>query len=332
MMASLDHKDEEGSRHNDLKVHREDPEDDDHDISRQKQPSCSSSLSNSSVESVALENNDNGIADNTFQSKHADNEPPAFSYSSDFAYPSPVWSFQSASTPQFPPSQMMARPGYDPNRIPLSIFSGRPTNPLAWSHTSNESLFSIQAGNSSFAREQFFIGNKCVESPRFDESISKSTALHPVGDVVPSNCADNDIEGHSDSLSTRVACEETRDSPFVMHCESVKTLAESAAIVLHETPEAEDNSKEARVPREEAKDVTSVSCRSQESRISNRSFQFPLFSSIQSGKKSKTTIKSEKQEEDKPFEAPSAKAEKAPNPPRPRNRWYFPSCCRSLCR
>ncbi|KAK4271919.1 hypothetical protein QN277_020541 [Acacia crassicarpa] len=310
-MASLDHKDEEGSVNN-LKLHLQHPEDNAHPISRKKQSRCSSSLSDSSLESVALENNEkDGIAD-TFESKHV----PAMSYSSDNAYPSPVWSFQSASTPPHPPTQMMARPaGYDPNRIPLSIFSSRPANPLAWSYASNESLFSIQAGNNSFSKLHFFpADNKCVES-------------------APNNCADNDIieERLPDSLSTRVSFEETIGSPMVMQCESFKSLAESSTIVLHETRE-DNNSKKANAPREEAKNIASLSCRSEESRTSNRSFQFPLLStSVKVGRKSKL---GEKQEEDKALEAACAKAdEKAPNArPRIRKRWYLPSCACSPCR
>ncbi|GKV08849.1 hypothetical protein SLEP1_g20421 [Rubroshorea leprosula] len=45
--------------------------------------------------------------------------------------------------------------GYDPNRIPSSIFSSKPTSPMDWSVASNESLFSIQMGNNSFTREQY---------------------------------------------------------------------------------------------------------------------------------------------------------------------------------
>ncbi|KAK8937172.1 hypothetical protein KSP39_PZI012453 [Platanthera zijinensis] len=45
----------------------------------------------------------------------------------------------------------------DPNRIPMSVFARNPAaaaTPKDWSVASNESLFSIQMGNSSFSREQ----------------------------------------------------------------------------------------------------------------------------------------------------------------------------------
>ncbi|KAG0488193.1 hypothetical protein HPP92_006721 [Vanilla planifolia] len=49
----------------------------------------------------------------------------------------------------------------DPNRIPVSIFARSPVaSPMEWSMASNESLFSIQMGSSSFSREHglFLLG------------------------------------------------------------------------------------------------------------------------------------------------------------------------------
>ncbi|KAF5752048.1 hypothetical protein HS088_TW02G01068 [Tripterygium wilfordii] len=54
-------------------------------------------------------------------------------------------------TTQSPPIQTMDRSGgYDPLRIPSSIFaSSKPSTPMEWSVASNESLFSLHIGNSS---------------------------------------------------------------------------------------------------------------------------------------------------------------------------------------
>ncbi|XP_022133869.1 uncharacterized protein LOC111006315 [Momordica charantia] len=52
---------------------------------------------------------------------------------------------------------------HDPNRIPVSIFSGKPSNPMEWSTASNESLFSIHVGNNSFSRDHFNFFNKSGE-------------------------------------------------------------------------------------------------------------------------------------------------------------------------
>ncbi|KAM1322910.1 hypothetical protein PS2_015399 [Malus domestica] len=63
------------------------------------------------------------------------------------------------SATQSPPTQMMERPGdpaSSPYRIPDYVFArNKSTAPLEWSTESNESLFSIQMGNTSFTKDQF---------------------------------------------------------------------------------------------------------------------------------------------------------------------------------
>lgn len=54
-------------------------------------------------------------------------------------------------------------PGYDPNRIPASIFSTKQGNNADWSTTSNESLFSIHLGNNSFSRDYAILFGKSGE-------------------------------------------------------------------------------------------------------------------------------------------------------------------------
>ncbi|XP_071927937.1 uncharacterized protein [Coffea arabica] len=55
-----------------------------------------------------------------------------------------------------PPIQVMERPrGYDPDRIPASVFA-KPASPVDWSVASTESLFSIPIGNASFSRDHAF--------------------------------------------------------------------------------------------------------------------------------------------------------------------------------
>lgn len=62
---------------------------------------------------------------------------------------------QNGSPTQSPPIQTMTRSeGYDPNRIPASVFASKAaTTPLEWSVASSESLFSIHVGNPSFTNE-----------------------------------------------------------------------------------------------------------------------------------------------------------------------------------
>lgn len=63
------------------------------------------------------------------------------------------------SPKQTPPLQVMERPGgYDPLRIPSSIFEkNKGTPPMDWSVASNESLFSIHVGNNSFSRDHVLL-------------------------------------------------------------------------------------------------------------------------------------------------------------------------------
>ncbi|KAH0732690.1 hypothetical protein KY290_003538 [Solanum tuberosum] len=91
---------------------------------------------------------------------------PAALSSPDVSSQAPQWSMISSSpreetgNPLFPqnveamksPPSMDHPPGYDPNRIPKSIFSSKPTT-TDWSTASNESLFSIQMGANSFSTD-----------------------------------------------------------------------------------------------------------------------------------------------------------------------------------
>lgn len=72
--------------------------------------------------------------------------------------------------------------GYDPNRIPSSIFNSRPTNPMEWSVASNESLFSIHMGNNSFSRDQAFLLYRSGELMKLDEVFSVPNALPPLSE------------------------------------------------------------------------------------------------------------------------------------------------------
>lgn len=74
-----------------------------------------------------------------------------------------------------PPVQMMERPdGYDPGRIPASVFSDKPENPLDWSNSSNDSLFSIQH---SFSRKSSFPSRVSGEFPRLNDLNNSKSKL-----------------------------------------------------------------------------------------------------------------------------------------------------------
>ncbi|KAL8528454.1 hypothetical protein ACS0TY_006038 [Phlomoides rotata] len=80
-----------------------------------------------------------------------------------------------------PPVQMMGQPpGYDPNRIPASVFSTKQAgnNAADWSATSNESLFSIHLGNNSFSRDYAILFGKYGESPKL-EDLNGGSQMNP---------------------------------------------------------------------------------------------------------------------------------------------------------
>lgn len=62
-------------------------------------------------------------------------------------------------TTQAPQVQVMdLSGGYDPYRIPSSVFArSKSTTPMEWSVASNESLFSIHIGNTSFSKDHLFL-------------------------------------------------------------------------------------------------------------------------------------------------------------------------------
>nr|KJB50562.1 hypothetical protein B456_008G176900 [Gossypium raimondii]KJB50563.1 hypothetical protein B456_008G176900 [Gossypium raimondii] len=91
----------------------------------------------------------------------------------------PIVAQESALT-QSPPIQVMDRgvEEYDPYRIPSAVFSiSKSSAPMDWSLASNDSLFSIKVGSTSFARD--LIQNKetarGVEKP--DDTAKDKTAL-----------------------------------------------------------------------------------------------------------------------------------------------------------
>ncbi|XP_059451325.1 uncharacterized protein LOC132182149 [Corylus avellana] len=167
--------------------------------------------------------------------------------------PSPVWSNQSGSGAQSPSIQLMGRPaGYDPNRIPSSIFSSKSTTPMEWSVASNESLFSIHIGNSSFSRDHFIMfNNRSGEIPRSDE-LMMASAPGPLPRLPPSE---------PDKTKTADVATEAAN--------------ETNNAVWKGSPK--DDHKGRATPVEDVGYYNTVSYRSDESNASTRSFHFPFF-------------------------------------------------------
>lgn len=108
----------------------------------------------------------NPLSNQNHESVSSPDSTPKFTHSStDISAENEMQvSSQEPSEMKSPPTQTMSQqpPGYDPNRIPTSIFSSKPTN-SEWSTASNESLFSIHMGNNSFSRDYAILFGKSGE-------------------------------------------------------------------------------------------------------------------------------------------------------------------------
>lgn len=115
-----------------------------------------------------------------------------------------------------PPIQTMGHPpGYDPNRIPSSIFSSKPASGSEWSTTSNESLFSIQMGNNSFSRDYTFLFGKSDDLSRLEDwNTSQSNQLGMPGDFPRLE------EWNNAQVNSQAASEAKSNTPTCLHASS----------------------------------------------------------------------------------------------------------------
>ncbi|XP_052204324.1 uncharacterized protein LOC127809517 [Diospyros lotus] len=101
-----------------------------------------------------------------------------------------------------PPMQTMGRTseeggGYDPNRIPSAVFSGKPATPMEWSVASNESLFSIHMGNNSFSRD-----NAILKSGELTKSGELMINFNKSGRLPASESNSDELKKSPSSLPT----------------------------------------------------------------------------------------------------------------------------------
>ncbi|KAF5449515.1 hypothetical protein F2P56_029951 [Juglans regia] len=119
------------------------------------------------------------------------------------------------SPTQSPQVQVMNRSGgYDPNRIPSSVFArSKSTTPMEWSVASNESLFSLHIGNASFSKDHVFLFGdlKPEELIKSDELF----ALSPTSPLPELGTDKKNIKIAHDSEATVVADEIVKDSERV---------------------------------------------------------------------------------------------------------------------
>lgn len=235
--------------------------------------SCSSSSSSSLDESFDI---DQVAVDPSFETKLPDLIEPLGPVASPQTN---VWSTQSGSSSQSPQIPLAGgRPsGYDPSRIPSSVFAGKPSSAMDWSVASNESLFSIHVGNNSFSREQYLLMlNKSEEHGKLDEIFNVPTPLTSVAETVQTKTTSAsvviepvEIDHHSDQ-SVETESVET-ESENLEEEETVETTVSSH--VEKDSIEAPEETKE--IVRQEIKG-SAISHSSHESNHSSQSFQFPV--------------------------------------------------------
>lgn len=171
---------------------------------------------------------------------------------SDVTHESPVHRMVS------PPVQTMERPeGYDPLRIPSSVFESKSTTPMEWSVASNESLFSLHVGNSSFSKDQFYMFGdfKSGELAKSGEIVMFSPPPTPSPSIP-------EAEIEIDSLEPKGSA-------------GAKELTENP--IKDEARQSAEGSSAKRVPRPAVSSNSSDhSHRSEESETSVRSFAFPM--------------------------------------------------------
>ncbi|KAG6716570.1 hypothetical protein I3842_04G055900, partial [Carya illinoinensis] len=214
------------------------------------------SSSSGSLDLDAIENILNGVSPE-YENAGLEMQGPT-SAAADHASDTPLLSNQNVLSTQFAQTQLMGTPaGYDPNRIPSSIFSNIPTTPMDWSTASNESLFSIQIENSSFSRDNFIMLNKSGELPRLDELIT-------IPPIVP-----RALESGEDK-SDQSADHSGRNS------EVTEASSQTSTVAWWTSPEYDDDMGKVLSLAMQMRNSNAMSYRSDESNHSAHSFNFPL--------------------------------------------------------
>ncbi|XWS44401.1 hypothetical protein CRYUN_Cryun15aG0042000 [Craigia yunnanensis] len=221
--------------------------------------SASSSSSNSSRDLVNVLGNDGN-----------DNRPLEKSEQPELKSPAPFRVSSVSSNKLSPENHMPAGQvpgGYLPNRIPSSVFSGKPATPMDWSTASNESLFSIHVGNGSFSKDQLFMLYKSGELTELDEQIiAQGDLLPPLKELQDMATRNENIDKDSgDHNHQKMPPAEEVHNPI-----SNTPTVELSAVPGNYTQEKNSPAKVHNSP------TKSISGRSDGSNNSTHSFAFPL--------------------------------------------------------
>lgn len=186
-----------------------------------------------------------------------------------------------------PPLHTMDHPpGYDPNRIPKSIFSSKPTT-TEWSTASNESLFSIQMGANNFSTDYSYMLPKSGEIP---EEWENSTA----NPYYASEVKYNESKSLNSPLPTLIEVGRALEGPGIQekNVENLKVVPEEITVnnikqktttnIIEEPTATTSNRSDDRVvPPIEGTRISSPAhasspCYSEASGNSSKSFVFPV--------------------------------------------------------
>ncbi|GMI67007.1 hypothetical protein HRI_000370000 [Hibiscus trionum] len=207
--------------------------------------------------------------------------------------------------------------GYVPNRIPSSIFSTQPATPTEWSITSNESLFSIHIGTSSYSKDQFLSLYKSGELTKLDEQIIAQ------GGAMPSLKELEEMATVDENVGK--GCSGTEETPTVV-------------IGISEVAGDDGHSNEMKFPAEVHNSRTrSISGLSDESTFS---FAFPVLNGTDGGRLSSVnsrqcnqelkiqSVKQQQEPEPEPEQCTEEMKPKIPKNASNRSRFSWFRCCR----
>lgn len=211
---------------------------------------------------------------------------------------------------QSPPVQVMGRTDVpDPYRIPSSIFErSKSSTPMEWSVTSNESLFSIHVGNSSFSRDHAILLGRSGELGNMPPPISPLAGSSPENMDVGQGLA----QPGAAAAANAEAMKDVLRAAATTNAEAMKDVFRAAAA---------GHADKGEPPSVGVVLSSSISRRSDGSASSFRSFAFPILTEGRSG-----SVRVEPEPHQPPSETPKAAPSTAENK-------CFPcfSCC-SFCR
>ncbi|XP_077223198.1 uncharacterized protein LOC143856798 [Tasmannia lanceolata] len=200
---------------------------------------------------------------------------------------------------QSPPIQVMGKSdAADQYRIPSSVFARtKSTTPMEWSVASNESLFSIHPGNSSFSRDHVFLLGRSDELGNFPSP--------------PSGYSSPKV----DPDTTQLEMDEGLVNPAVTEAANAEAMKEVLRAAAEDLAKADPHP-----PPHSA----SVSRRSSTSGTSNRSFAFPILTKGRSGSINVESEQSQQKQAAQPAN-PEATSNAAPT------SWFPCLSCRPFC-